>query len=413
MARSLSAGAFALAVAAVLLAEPLAGQRVGPSPGPSVGGSTTGGNSGGGRTGTGSTSNTNTNTNTNTSPSPAPPPSQPIYITGRVMTEDGSELPQNIAIERVCGNIAHIQGYADPKGYFSVQVGSRGSDTLQDASTSGFDGFGTLGAGGGASALNQQQLAGCELRASAPGYQSQRVELATHERFDSPDIGTILLHRNSAAEGTTVSATTLAAPKKARTAFRKGLELEAKKGKLDQARIRFQQAVDFYPKYAEAWCELGRVQGAQQQFDAARHSFDQAIRADPSYVLPYLRISSLDLAAHRWQELADVTDKAARLDPFNFPQAFFFNAVANYNLHREEVAEKSARRAEKLDTRHRFPEVSHLLGVILAGRRDYAGAAAEMRDYLRLAPDAKDAPAVRSQLEALDKQLASAAQPQP
>jgi tetratricopeptide (TPR) repeat protein len=229
--------------------------------------------------------------------------------------------------------------------------------------------------------------------------------------MDNPDIGTILVHRIADNEGRAVSATALSAPKNAKKALQKGYDLEKKK-ELDQAATSFQQAVDAYPKYAEAWFELGRVQAAQAQTELAHKSFDEAIRADSKFVRPYIEISLLELHAQRWQELADITDKALRLDPFSFPQAFFLNALAYYNLKHVDLAEQSARRAQKLDTRHQIPQVSRLLGVILADRHDYAGAAEQMRDYLRFAPQEKDAADVRSQLEAFEKQLASAQQQQ-
>lgn len=412
MTTTISLRVFALAAAGMLLLRPGFGQRSGAStPPPSSGGTTPGGTPGGGRgpsTGQGNTPNTGVDRT-----SPNTTPTRPILITGRVMMDDGSEMPHNIAIERVCGASPRIEGHTDSKGYFSFELGSRNVDALQDASTSGLDDFGAPGMprspGNG---VSQQQLMGCELRARLAGYQSQSVDLSTRQTFDNPDVGTILLHRIAETEGTTISATTLAAPKNARKGFQKGLDLEKKK-KLDEARTSFQQAVELYPKYAEAWFELGRVQAAQGQLDAARTSFDESIRSDSKYVPPYIQISMIELSAQRWQELADVTDKASRLDPFGFPQAFFFNAVANYNLHHVEAAEQSARRAQRLDTQHRLPQVSHLLGVILASRQDYTAAAAEMRDYLKFAPEAKDATAVRSQLADLEKRASATAPPQP
>jgi hypothetical protein len=92
-----------------------------------------------------------------------------------------------------------------------------------------------------------------------------------------------------------------------------------------------------------------------------------------------------------------------QLDSFDYPQAFFFNAVANYNLKHAEAAEKSARSAEKLDTRHQFPQIARLLGAILSERHRYAESADEFRNYLLLAPRAADAPAVRKQLEDMEK----------
>lgn len=408
-----SVPALTLAAACLLLLEPGFGQRGGPgtSPAPPSGGGTQpgGGNTGG----RGPTQTPTTSPDTGNQQNQQQGPTRPIFLTGRIMMDDGSELPRNVAIERVCGNNPHIEGHTDSKGYFSIELGARNVDALQDASTSGLDDFGGFGAqrnggGNGIGGFSQQALFNCELRAQAAGFQSQTVSLAGRLAFDNPDLGTILLHRIAQTEGTTVSATTLAAPKNARKAYQKGLDLEKKK-KVDEAQASFQQAVELYPKYAEAWFELGRLQAAQGQAEPARKSFDESIRADARFVPPYIQISLLAFQAQRWQEVAEVTDKAMRLDPFTFPQAFLFNAVANYNLRHPDLAEQSALRAQKLDTRHQFPQVSHLLGVILADRHDYAGAAAQMRDYLKFAPQARDAAAVRTQLESLEKQSALAA----
>jgi hypothetical protein len=77
--------------------------------------------------------------------------------------------------------------------------------------------------------------------------------------------------------------------------------------------------------------------------------------------------------------------------------------VANFNLRNLEAAEKSALEAERLDTRHQFPKVSHLLGLISAERKDWPAAARRFKDYLRLAPTASDADAVRNQLSQVEK----------
>ena len=399
----------AAALAAVLLLRPALGQRSGVPPSSSGGpppGTSPGSRNPGSPQGTNSSSTNNQN-----NPNPVPP--RPTFISGMLMMDDGSELPPNVAIQRVCGGTPRIEGYADGRGYFSLQLGSRNSEVLQDASTAGFeDPSNQSGIPPSPGGDNRPQFLNCELRADLAGYLSQTVDLGTHRMLDNPDVGTILLHRVAPTEGTSVSMTSLAAPKAAQKAFQKGIEFEKRK-KLVQAQNRLQQAVDLYPRYAEAWFALGRLQAAQGQNEVARHSLEFAIHADGNYVPPYIQISLLELAAKRWPDLADVTDKAIRLDSFTYPQAFFFNAVANYNLHRIEAAEQSALRAEKLDTRHRFPEVSHLLGVILAARHQYSAAGRALRNYLTLAPHAPDADAVRSQLESIDRQSAAAPGLQP
>jgi tetratricopeptide (TPR) repeat protein len=230
--------------------------------------------------------------------------------------------------------------------------------------------------------------------------------------MDSPEVGTIFLHHLGNVEGRIISAISLAAPKDARKAYEKGMDL-ARKKKADDAMKSFQKAVEVYPKYSAAWFELGKLQDAKGQADAAHQSFDAAIQADPKYLNPYLELSRLALGARNWQELADVTGRAVKLDPFDYPQQFLFNSVANYNLQNLDAAEKSAREAEKLDTQHRYPQVSHLLGAILAQRQDFTGAADQMRNYLKFAPGASDAATVRGQLDQLEKLSAQSAPAQP
>jgi tetratricopeptide (TPR) repeat protein len=343
---------------------------------------------------------------------PAPGPNQAIYLTGRVMLDDGTPPPQPVPIQQVCGGSPYTEGYTNSQGDFSVTVGSSYlSNSLQDASSPGLHdpSSGTSSPntpGGNQQGSNTQRWMNCEIRAQLAGYQSQTVSLLNRRAMDDPNVGTIFLHRLGPSAGTTVSATTLAAPKRARKAYEKALAL-IKQEKLDAAQVSLAKAVEEYPRYAVAWSQLGKLASAKGDRDKARHAFQQSINADPKYVVPYVEMSLLELRAHRWKEGADSSEKAAKLDPFDYPQAFFFNAVAHYNLHEPAAAEESARRAQRLDTLHQFPQVSRLMGWILAERHDYSGAAAEVRDYLKLAPDARDAADARSQLERLEQLIAA------
>jgi tetratricopeptide (TPR) repeat protein len=251
----------------------------------------------------------------------------------------------------------------------------------------------------------EQRLMDCELRARMAGYRSQSVSLANRRPMDPPDVGTILLHRMGASEGTTVSMSSLAAPKDAKKAYDRGLE-GLKKNKTEDARKNFEKAVELYPRYSLALCELGKMQSADGNMVDARKFFDAAMSADPKFVVPYLEIAVLDLKAQSWQELVDVTDKALKLDAFDYPQAFYYNAVANYYLKNFDSAEKSAREVEKLDTHHQLTKNAHLLGVLLAQRQDYNGAIVQFKNYLKLDPSASDADKVRAQLSQLEKIVA-------
>jgi tetratricopeptide (TPR) repeat protein len=351
-------------------------------------------------------------------------PSQPIFVSGRVMLEDGTAPTESVAIERVCSGSPHTEGYTDSRGYFSIQLGVRNNGVMPDASedVGGIGAFGR-GAGGhgdmlGGSSAGSRNVFGsearfvdCDLRARLPGFRSQAVSLATRRPMDPPDIGTILLHRMSPTEGTTISATTLAAPKDAKKAYEKGMDA-LKKRKQDDAFKNFEKAVDVYPNFAASWFELGRLQAARGDASKAHESFEAAAKADPRFVAPVLELAILEWKAEKWQDVADLTDRVVKLDSFDYPQAHFLNALSNYNLKHMDVAEKSAREALRLDTRKQYLTSMRLLGVILAQKQDYTGASEQFKAYLQAAPQASDAQIVRNQLTQLEQLLAAGKQQQ-
>jgi tetratricopeptide (TPR) repeat protein len=387
------------------------GGTVTPPPATGTGGTT---GSTGATTGRTPTPSTTTTTPT-TSPTGTITP--PIFVSGRVVLEDGTAPTGQVVIETVCNGSPHAEGYTDTKGYFSIQLGARNTGMIQDASEfssrsglsqGGMSGANTTGAMGNSQSQDRKYM-GCDLQAKLAGYRSQTVPLSGRRSLDDPNIGTILMHRNGPAEeGQTISAVSLSAPKDAKKAYDKGMDA-VKKQKFEDAQNNFEKAVEVYPKYATAWYELGLLQAGQGKMDMAHKYFDKASECDPKFVKPYIQISILELQASKWQGLADVTDKLVKLDPFGYPEAFYYNSVANYNLHHFEVAEKSAVAAERLDTRHAIPQVSHILGLILVLKKDYAGAAEHFKAYLQYAPDAKDAAKVRAQLAEVEKITAASA----
>jgi tetratricopeptide (TPR) repeat protein len=220
--------------------------------------------------------------------------------------------------------------------------------------------------------------------------------------MDNPDVGRIVLHRNTAVQGVSISATSLAAPKDARKAYEHGLQ-SLHKGKQAEAGKDFEKAVDVYPTYADAWVELGRLRAAGQQTEPARDAFKKAMSADSKLVTPYLELGMMSAREQKWQDSAEYLDKAVQLDPVDFPQAWYVDAVANFNLKKLEPAEKSAREAVKLDPQHRNPRAEYLLGLVLMEKRDYAGAAAELKNYLAMAPTADNHEEVKKQLEQIER----------
>ncbi len=370
-------------------------------------------NPGGGSTTPTVPTTTSPTTNRGTSPSQLPGQTQqpmelqrPMFMSGKVMLDDGTPPSDSVRIERVCGGRVIPEANTDRKGRFSFQMGQNAT-LMADASTSGpgmrgMDSQSSNPMGG----MRERELFNCELRAQLAGYRSDVVNLANRKFMDNPDVGTIILHRLGNVEGLTISATSLNAPKDAKKLFEKGHEALGK-GKLEDAQKHLEKAVELYPKYAAAWYELGMVNERQKNLDAARKAFSQSMASDGKYMNPYDALAQIEARDQKWQDVADITDKMIHLNPVDFPRAYFYNAVAKLNLKKLDEAEKSAKQLVDMDKRHQFPRGEQVLGVILAQKQDYTGAADHIRKFISFAQPGTDVDMAKKQLAELEKSLAA------
>ena len=120
----------------------------------------------------------------------------PLFLTGKVTFQDGSEVGQPVLIERVCTGRPRPEGYTDAKGNFSLHLGQE-MDVVADASESqGRNPTSAPGTGG----VRDSQLAVCELRAVLSGYRSETIQLGSRKYMDNPDVGIIVLRPMVAVE---------------------------------------------------------------------------------------------------------------------------------------------------------------------------------------------------------------------
>ena len=326
-----------------------------------------------------------------------PPP--PVRITGKVALEDKSAPPSPVLIERLCEGLAHPEGTTDAKGSFALDLGR---DIVVDPYSihvqPGLD---------MAPAEAAHPFQDCLIRASLPGYRSDLVNMATSKPVGHPFLGTIVLHPVGKVDGYLISPTALAAPKDARKAFDRAQQL-AHKNKPAEAIQSYQNAVGIDPGYAAGWYELGRLQAANHKIDDARRSFNSALEADPRYLSPYLQLAALASAEHDWPELAAVTTRLLALDALDFPDAYFYHALASFHTRKLEDAEKSARASIRIDVQHLFPDAYRLLASILVSRDQIAAACEQLETYLKLFPRADDAATVQEDLHRLKAALPSA-----
>jgi Tetratricopeptide repeat len=367
-------------------------------------------------------------------PSPSPPPnasgttvpssSQPVqpdlnsvmFLYGRVATNDGTPIPQDVSVEVVCNEKVRQQTYATSNGGFSMQMGSR-SDSVLDASDdpASQQAVPTKPSSVG---IPSREFARCELRAKAAGFRSNSRNLMDlTSSIHSLDVGSIVMERVTKAKGATISAAPYNAPSNARKAYEKGLRAE-RIGKLADARKYFQQAVDISPRYASAWFRLGTVLEKENEKDSARAAYTKASAIDTRFLPPYLSLASMAYEAQDWTSVLQFTGHVMALDPLNYggensyivdldewnpADAYFYNAVANYKLNNIEAAEKSALKAERVDLLTRVPLLHLLLAEIFTQAKDYALAIAELQTFLELYPHAKEGDLAREQVAKLEK----------
>jgi hypothetical protein len=320
------------------------------------------------------------------------------YFSGKVALEDGSPPPEPAILESKCSMTVRKEASTDKSGGFGFTLGQGRSDLLPD---------GTNNSRSGPLSSVDSTGENCTITAKLAGYTSEPIYVSQLPS-NKVDLGVLTLHK--AAEGPMVSATSKKAPKDAVKAVDKGLDA-AKNKKWHEAEKDFQKAVDLYPGYAEAWCELAKTQIETKQVDEAHKSLEASIKADDKYLPPYAALVTLETQSQNWKGVADLTDRMIELAPGSSPSAYFLNAAAQFRLQNLDVAEKRAREGIKADEGHTQPKLYEVLAEVQATRGDLAGAADQLKLYLQFSPFAADAATVKTQIGELESR--AGAQPKP
>jgi hypothetical protein len=308
------------------------------------------------------------------------------YLLGKVEVTGGALPWDAIPITVTCDGKVRYTANTDPKGGFEIAMVEKSTHTL-----------GTEGA----RSKPADEFIGCAVEAALPGFTSSVITIPNRDLLDNPDIGTIKLSREEGATGAAVSTTTATAPKDAMKAFDKA-RADWLEQKPDRAQKDLVKAVQVYPQFAEAWYQLGKIQEAAKSQDA-QNSFAKAAAADPKFIPPYERIVPFAALAGKWQEVADDTAHELELNPRGTPQIWYYNALGNYKVNKKDVAEASATKALAMDPLHTQSATEQLLAVMLADKRDFAGALAHLRNCLTYLPAGPNADIVKQQVEQLEK----------
>jgi tetratricopeptide (TPR) repeat protein len=311
------------------------------------------------------------------------------YLGGKVAVQGGTLPWEPIAVTVLCDGKPRYTTYTDPKGGFLIAPKSEP---------------GTLQTQADAKTARTAAFAGCAVQASLPGFESSTLMIANRSLLDNPDVGTVTLKREEGTEGGSLSGTSGSVPKDAVKSFEKA-RTEWMDKKSDRAQHDLEKAVQAYTQYAEAWYQLGKIQEASNSAEAW-NCFTKSVAADPKFILPYSHLELLAAQAGKWQELLEFTTRELELNPRGSPEVWYYNSMANYNLNKKDVAEASANRALSMDPLHTVPNAEQLLAVILADKRDFAGALEHLRNCLPYLPDGPNVAVVKKQIAQLEEMIA-------
>ncbi|MGB9362437.1 MAG: tetratricopeptide repeat protein [Candidatus Sulfotelmatobacter sp.] len=188
---------------------------------------------------------------------------------------------------------------------------------------------------------------------------------------------------------TTASVTSLQVPQKAQKEYEHACRA-LKNKKLPEAEQHLRKATQIYPNYVAGWVMLGQTLETRQQTAEARNACSQASNADTNYLPAYLCLAEIAGREQEWKEVLKLTSRALELDAVSDPYAYFFSAIAYFNLNQLSEAEQRALKAEAIDRDHNEPLLQLLLAQIYEAKSDAADAASHLREYLKLAPESHD-----------------------
>ena len=338
------------------------------------------------------------------SSAPAGQGSGTYQVNGRVVMENGSSVPDAVAVELICNGRIRSRVRPFTNGDFSLALDDDSQPTgdvtaprdLSGGRDVPFTGMARQSVAG--EDIGRFDLSGCELRASLVGYRSNVIALGPRRRLDKSVVGELVLRSAVAPDGPVFTANTLAAPREARVALMEAWKLLQKEKPDHRRAVReLERAIEAYREFAAAWHLLGVVRLAIKDEAGARTAFNESIAADATYVEPYIELATMAARRELWSDTAALISRVQEINP-DIPYANYLSASAYFHLGELDVAEKSALAVFNTSDVERFPLIHYYLGAIAAQRGDFQKAAFRFEQFLQTRPDAATAASVQEVL---------------
>jgi Tfp pilus assembly protein PilF len=196
----------------------------------------------------------------------------------------------------------------------------------------------------------------------------------------------------------TVSVADMSIPKNAHKLFAQAADSIAAQD-WKKAIAQLDEAVAIYPRYVQAYTNLGVVYHRMGDRDSERRSLEKAISLDEHYAPAWINLGWMAIAQQNFPEAEAALNKASALEPTN-PQALLMLAnVELMNLHYDQAISTS----QKV---HALGAEAHALVHFIAARAlehqsRLTAAVLELQTFLKEEPSGARADAARKELSSL------------
>jgi tetratricopeptide (TPR) repeat protein len=185
-------------------------------------------------------------------------------------------------------------------------------------------------------------------------------------------------------------------PEKAQKEFDKGMDAFAA-GDNKKAEESFNKAIEEYPKYANAYSNLGVLYIKLGQQAKAKETFTKAVTVDSKFVPGYVNLARLSFSAHSYPETENTLNTALAISPDNL-DALAMLATTEYMNKENDKALANVRHIHSLPGHEPFSGVHLLAAQILMEENERDQAIDQYIAFLQESPNDLRVPEVRKTL---------------
>ena len=192
-------------------------------------------------------------------------------------------------------------------------------------------------------------------------------------------------------------------PKPALEQFKKALEAKDK-GDTKQAIERLNEAVGFYPQFAEAYSELGALYLKSGEIDKAEAALQKTLQFNANNFNAQFNYGIVLLNQRKMLEAEKQLERVVLADE-KVATPHMYLGIALVGLNYPDYAEKEFLKAVNLKDDEKVAQAHKYLGGIYWKRANFKQAVSELEKYVELVPKASDAEKVRATIKQLQEKI--------